>query len=253
MDLKKEILLCFSEEDNQPIEGGLKGWISNFHKFLSTLLSQISRESPEVRMVSESDFDKIKLDNATVVILVCTPALMKNTDFIATLNNYGKSLLNDDSLTLDGVPRVFKVHKLPFEDEIYLPQFQNLISYDFYMVDPLTGESQEFKRFFGTDAERSYWMKLVDMAYDINHILSFHRAHKARNETSEVPREKTVYLASTGVDMVIQRDIIKRELIRHGYKVLPQHTLPKEVNALEYMVREDLHKCRLTIHMVAED
>ncbi len=46
MDFNKEILLCFSEEDNQPIEGGLKGWVSNFHKFLSTLLSQISREIP---------------------------------------------------------------------------------------------------------------------------------------------------------------------------------------------------------------
>jgi hypothetical protein len=53
--------------------------------------------------------------------------------------------------------------------------------------------------------------------------------------------------------MVIQRDIIKRELIRHGYRVLPQHTLSKEVGQLESQVREDLHKCRLSIHLIGED
>lgn len=251
--MKKEILLCFSEEDNHPIEGGLKGWVSNFHKFLSTLLSQISRDSPEVKLISEADYDQLVFENASLVVLVSTPSLVRHSSFIDKLNRYGKRLQEEDKLLVDGIPRVFKVHKMPFEEDAFLPQFQNIISYDFYMVDPLSGETQEFKRFFGTDAERSYWMKLVDMAYDIHHILQVSEVRQKETELNEVPREKTVYLASTGIDMVIQRDIIKRELIRHGYKVLPQHTLPKEVNALEQMVKEDLHKCRLSIHLVGED
>lgn len=254
MELKNGILLCFSEEDNQPIEGGLKGWVSNFHKFLSTLLSQISRDNPEIHMASESSFDQTDPADYAVTVLVCTPAFAKSKSFIKKLNDYGKELKASDQLMVDGIPRIFKVHKAPFEEDVYFPQFQDLISYDFYMVDPLSGEAQEFRRFFGSEAERSYWMKLVDMAYDIHQLLSTSSAvARKKTETDDVPREKTVYLASTGVDMVIQRDIIKRELIRHGYKVLPQHTLPKEVNALENMITEDLQKCRLSIHMVGED
>lgn len=252
MELKQEILLCFSGEDNQPIEGGIKGWVSNFHKFLSTLLSQITREAPEIRLISEEALDKVKLEEATVVILVSTPALMAQSAFVKKLDTYGKNLVESNSLTVDGIPVVFKVHKKPFEDDSNLPHLHNLISYDFYLIDPLSGEAQEFKRFFGNEAERSYWMKLVDMAYDINQILSSSESKRRKLEDA-VPREKTVYLASTGVDMVIQRDIIKRELIRHGYRVLPQHSLPKEVHTLESMVSEDLHKCRLSIHLVGED
>jgi len=253
MELNRQILLCYSEQDNQPIEGGLKGWVSNFHKFLTTLLSQISRDTPEIHMVSESNFSEVDLSKSSVVLLVCTPAFMQSDEVVNSLNDFGKNLKDTDNLIVDGVSRVFKVHKAPFIDDKYLLEFENLITFDFYMVDPLTGEAHEFKRFFGGDAERSYWMKLVDMAYDINHILESGDGYKKSKSSEEVPLEKTVYLASTGVDMVIQRDIIKRELIRHGYKVLPQHTLAKEINQLEHQVKEDLYKCRLSIHLVGED
>jgi len=253
MDFNKEILLCFSEEDNQPIEGGLKGWVSNFHKFLSTLLSQISRESPEVTLVSESNYQQVEIEKAAVIIAVCSPAFIKNEDLIQRLDKHAEEVKNSDHLIIEGVSRLFKVHKAPFNEDKVLPHLDSLISYDFYMVDPLSGEAQEFKRFFGSDAERSYWMKLVDMAYDINHVLESNLSGKSGTAAEVVPMEKTVYLASTGVDMVIQRDIIKRELIRHGYKVLPQHTLSKEVGQLEQMVKEDLHKCRLSIHLIGED
>ncbi|REE02121.1 DUF4062 domain-containing protein [Marinoscillum furvescens] len=253
MEFKKEILLCFSEEDNQPIEGGLKGWVSNFHKFLSTLLFQISKDSPEVILVSESNYEQFSLEDAAAVILVCTPQLMKNQALIDKIDQQTKELKRNNQLVVKGVPRVFKVHKAPFIEDAYLPSLEDVISYDFYMIDPLSGEAQEFKRFFGSDAERSYWMKLVDMAYDINEILSETVSTTHEEKEDAIPREKTVYLASTGVDMVIQRDIIKRELIRHGYKVLPQHTLAKDVTQLEQMIKDDLHKCRLSIHLIGED
>ncbi len=74
-----------------------------------------------------------------------------------------------------------------------------------------------------------------------------------KEEGKKRKKDKTIYLASTGVDMVIQRDVIKRELIRHGYTVYPQHSLPKEVKSLEAMVKKDLSNCQLSIHMVGED
>jgi len=63
-------------------------------------------------------------------------------------------------------------------------------------------------------------MKLVDMAYDINYLMiSLDHKVTEQEEQDKRNKDKTVYLTSTGVDMVIQRDIIKRELIRHASKV----------------------------------
>lgn len=253
MKFNKEIHLYFSEQDNLPIEGAMKGWVSNFHKFLGTLLSQISRDDIEVKLISESNIQATSIEDTAVVIAICTESLVSNSQLTNTLNDYAKTLKEENELLSEGIARVFKVHKVPFNEDEALPELEDVISYDFFMIDPLSGDAQEFRRFFGSDAERSYWMKLVDMAYDIHQILQDSSKKTKKLEEDNVPREKTVYLASTGVDMVIQRDIIKRELIRHGYKVLPQHTLPKEIGQLEHQVAEDLHKCRLSIHLIGED
>ncbi|MEO9484482.1 MAG: DUF4062 domain-containing protein [Ekhidna sp.] len=253
MSSNRTIALIYSEQDDAMIEGGIKGWVSNFHKFLSTLMYQITRENPEIKLVTESSFSTTDLDDYNVIIAVLTPNLAKEKVIMSALNSHGKKLKNKGGLIADGVARFFKVLKRPFDPDEYLSELEDLLTYDFYLVDPLTGDPQEFTRFFGSDAERSYWMKLVDMAYDINHVLHAKELVEGSGTYETIPRDKTVYLASTGVDMVIQRDIIKRELIRHGYKVLPDHSLPKEAKALDRMVRDDLDRCRLSIHLVGED
>lgn len=235
------------------IEGGIKGWVTNFHRFLSTLMYQITRENPEIRLISEHNASIEDLSDHYVIISVVTSNLVSDHFIVSGLNAHVKNLKDTNRLVVNGVPRLFKVLKRPFDPDEALPEMEDLLSYDFYLVDPLTGDPQEFTRFFGSDAERSYWMKLVDMAYDINHVLQAKESAGDGASYETIPREKTVYLASTGVDMVIQRDIIKRELIRHGYKVLPDHRLPKEIRSLDRMVRDDLDRCRLSIHLVGED
>lgn len=253
MSTNRTIALIYSETDDAMIEGGVKGWVSNFHKFLSTLMYQITRENPEIKLITESNFSISELDDYNVILAVLTPNLVKEKVIVSALNSHCKQLKSKSGLVADGVARIFKVLKRPFDPDQYLEELEDLLTYDFYLVDPLTGDPQEFTRFFGNDAERSYWMKLVDMAYDINHVLHAKEIEAGSGTYETIPREKTVYLASTGVDMVIQRDIIKRELIRHGYKVLPDHSLPKEAKALDRMVRDDLDRCRLSIHLVGED
>ena len=253
MSTNRTIALIYAEEDDAEIEGGVKGWVTNFHKFLSTLMYQITRVNPEIKLINEQNFSIADLDDYSVVIEVLTPNLAKHKTIIGGLNSHTKKLKGNNRLVADGVARLFKVLKRPFDPDEHLPEMEDLLTYDFYLVDPLTGDPQEFTRFFGSDAERSYWMKLVDMAYDMNHVLHAKEIEEGSGSYETIPREKTVYLASTGVDMVIQRDIIKRELIRHGYKVLPDHSLPKEAKARDRMVRDDLDRCRLSIHLVGED
>jgi hypothetical protein len=48
----------------------------------------------------------------------------------------------------------------------------------------------------------------------------------------------------------VQRNIIKRELQRHGFIVLPNHTLPTRVEELEKEVRKDLAECSMSVHLI---
>lgn len=253
MSSNRKIALIYSDKDDESVESGLKGWVSNFYKFLTTLMFQITREKTEIKLISNSEFSKTNLDEYVAVMALLTSNLASDAKIMSDINSLGKKWKSENRLMADGVARIFKVLKRPFDADAHLEELEDLLTYDFYLVDPLTGDPQEFTRFFGSDAERSYWMKLVDMAYDINHVLNARESTDPDGGYINIPREKTVYLASTGVDMVIQRDIIKRELIRHGYKVLPDHSLPKESKALDRMVRDDLDRCRLSIHLVGED
>jgi len=57
-------------------------------------------------------------------------------------------------------------------------------------------------------------------------------------------------LAETGHDLSIQRNIIKRELQRHGYMILPNQILSTRVDELERSIRKDLEECSLSIHLI---
>ena len=171
MSTGKEIVLCFSEEDNQPIEGGLKGWVSNFHKFLTTLFSQISKGQSSIRLVSDSELDSLDFSQAGAIVVVCTEHILSNNTFVTNLNNFVEQQKKNDTLRINGISKVFKIFKRPADVDGALYSIADLISYDFYLIDALTGEAQEFKRFFGNEAERSYWMRLVDLAYDINQLI----------------------------------------------------------------------------------
>jgi len=146
--------------------------------------------------------------------------------------------------------RVFKVFKSPLSIQEQPPRLRELLGYDMYQLDPDSGEIREYTDYFSTDAERQYWMKMVDLAYDIYDSLIFLKDDSAKAEVRNFFKRKTIYLAETGHDLSVQRNIIKRELQRHGYEVLPNQTLPGNARELEQVVRKDIAESNLSIHLI---
>jgi hypothetical protein len=93
-------------------------------------------------------------------------------------------------------------------------------------------------------------MKMVDLAYDIHEALLILKEGELKAEVKNIFKRKTIFLAETGHDISVQRNIIKRELQRHGYIVLPKNTLPTNLDEVERVVRRDLEECSLSIHLV---
>jgi len=63
----------------------------------------------------------------------------------------------------------------------------------------------------------------------------------------------TLYLAETSYELREEREAIKRDLLRNGYEVLPDRALPLVAPELDAVVREQLARSKVSIHLVGRN
>jgi hypothetical protein len=247
MNFELDVLILFADRDNETANKSQAGWVSHFKKFLELMLMQVLGEKP--RVLLKSEFDNMaspKLDNAAVVVNILSQDFIKSGQCLDNLEAFYKAIESSGK----NRNRVFKVFKTPLSVAEQPPRLRELIGYEMYQLDSDSGEVREYTDYFSTEAERQYWMKMVDLAYDIFDTLVQLREGSVKSEIKNIYKRKTIYLAETGHDLSVQRNIIKRELQRHGYIVLPNQTLPHFANDLEKMVRRDVEEASLSIHLI---
>jgi hypothetical protein len=247
MNFEIDVLLVFADRDNESAIKGQAGWVTQFKKFLELMLTQVLGEKPKVLLKSEFDtMTSPNLDNAAIALAILSPDYIKSGQCLDNLEAFYKAVEKSDK----NLNRVFKVFKTPLTNVEQPPRLRELIGYEMYQLDSDSGEVREYTDYFSTEAERQYWMKMVDLAYDIYEALIQLKSGKQKGEVKSILKRKTIYLAETGHDLSVQRNIIKRELLRHGYIVLPNHTLPGNLTTLEKEVREGLEESSLSIHLI---
>jgi hypothetical protein len=245
MGLEIDVLINFADKDNETAKKNEIGWVTNFKKFLELMLYQVLGTKPNVVLKSEFDSATAStLDSAAVLVTILSKDFVQSGRCLDTVEAFFKTTASSK------FNRVFKILKAPLTLQEQPPRLRDLIGYDMYQLDSETGLMKEYSDFFSQEAERQYWMKMVDLAYDIHETLLLLKQGDLKVETKNLFRRKTIYLAETGHDLSVQRNIIKRELQRHGYIVLPNHTLPSIATELERSVKKDLEECSLSIHLI---
>jgi hypothetical protein len=240
-----DVLIVFADKDNETGKTAI-GWVSQFKKFLELMLNQVLGEKPNILLKSEYDnMTAPTLSNVSTLVTILSKDFIQSGGCLDHLEAFYKATSSDKSRN-----RVFKVFRTPLTPQEQPPRLRDLIGYDMYQLDPDSGEIREYTDYFSTEAERQYWMKMVDLAYDIYDTLLFLRNEQVKTEVKNIYKRKTIYLAETGHDLSVQRNIIKRELQRHGYIVLPNQTLPGTIGELERFVAHDLEDCNLSIHLI---
>ncbi|GHN02792.1 hypothetical protein WSM22_42810 [Cytophagales bacterium WSM2-2] len=241
-----DVLITFAEVDNETSKKSEQGWVTQFKKFLELMLFQVLGTKPTV--VIKSEFDTATapaMDNASILVTVLTKDFVQSGRCLDLVETFVKNTSPSQ------VNRVFKVLKAPMTTQEQPPRLRDSIGYDMYQLDVETGAMKEYSDFFSQEAEKQYWMKLVDLAYDIHESLIVLKAGETKSgEIKNIYKRKTIYLAETGHDLSVQRNIIKRELQRHGFIVLPNHTLSNRLDELEKEVRKDLEECSLSVHLI---
>jgi len=246
MAFEIDVMLSFAEKDNEAKEKNQSGWVDYFKRFLELMLYQVLGEKPRILMKSEFDsLTASNSDNVAVMVVILSNEYIKSGRCLDTLESFYK---NTESKP--GKNRIFKVIKNQIRIEEQPPRIRELLPYEMFQQDIETGAAKEYTDFFSQDAEKHYWMKMVDLAYDIHESLIELKQETEKVEIKNVFKRKIIYLAETGHDLTVQRNIIKRELLRHGYIVLPGQTLPQHLNKLEESVKQDLENASMSIHLI---
>jgi len=245
MAFEIDVLVTYAEKDNESAKKSDIGWVTNFKKFLELMLFQVLGQRPNILLKGE--FDSVTastMDNAAVLVTILSKDFIQSGRCLDSVEAFYKATSSSKS------NRVFKVLKAPLSNQEQPPRLRDLLGYDMYQLDTETGQMKEYLDFFSQEAEKQYWMKMVDLAYDIHEALILLKEGEQKTEVKNIFKRKTIYLAETGHDLSVQRNIIKRELQRHGYVVLPNQTLPQHLNDLERAVKKDLADSTLSIHLV---
>lgn len=241
MPTKVDVLVAFAEKDNSYIQNSpMSRWVTDFGHYLKMMLTQVMGREPNIVLQSEKQSLQAELKNSDTLLTVLSHDFIASDACLELVENYRQTV------GARGTTRIFKVLKTPLLREEQPAIMRKINGYNFYHTDPETGEKFTLSEYFG-EGERDFWMKLVDLCYDLNATLGQVQKKNARKKRET---KKGIYLAEVGPDLTVQRNILKRELRRHGYDVHPQNPLPSNSQELKEVVENEIAQCKMSIHLI---
>lgn len=229
--------------DNVPEQTRL--WVPEFKHFLAISLSRILKTSPKV--IDSSDFNSGELkgkDKREIFEQTKTFVIVLSKEFLAD-----KAAMEEFKLIhMLEKSHLFKVVLNNISPSEQLPALRDLNAYNFFSRNEKDGTVEEYNQVVGSANENQFWFQLVGLGYDIAK-----RINPNLHQGVAGIEQKTVYLAETGVDQMLNRDIIKRELQLHGYYIVPDHPLSDELHALEKEIQNFLDRSAMSIHVIGEE
>ena len=258
MKFDHDVFISYAHLDDETVDRDSDGWVSALHRALQVRVSQLVGEKTSVwrdpklqgnDVFGDSLVDELR--HTALLAAVLTPRYAASEWCMREVHEF-RSATGDRGVQIGNKTRLFKIVKTPLPPTDQPEELQDTLGYEFFVVDPATGRARELDPRFGADVERLYWAKLDDLAFDMSELL---RALRGATSVEGAARAvsgsgESVYLAETTADLRPARDQIRRDLRRRGYSVLPDRPLPVSAEELESLVREQLERCRLSIHPI---
>jgi hypothetical protein len=259
MNFEGDAFISYAHLDNVGLIEGGKGWVTNLHRALEVRVAQLLGKTPQIwrdpKLSGNDVFEAAlvqRLNAVAALISVVSPRYIKSEWTRRELTEFSKAAEQQGGVHVQDKARIFKVLKTPVPIEAHPVELQSLLGYEFFKVDPDTGRVHELDEVFGADAQREFWIRLDDLAHDICGMLEMLEGSGAQTNTGSSTAPVSIFLAEATSDLREQREAIKRDLQQHGYTVLPSRSLPLVADELKVAVRDDLARCRMSIHLVGK-
>jgi hypothetical protein len=253
MSFDQYLYLIKSESDGQ--DQLTKDWTASFRRFLELLLTRLSGDPIKINEITCDQLNTEAIYSPyTLLIPVVSPELLNSANFKEEIKIFHEKAINKGSNNIPWNSRIFKVLREPQKGHFLLDYLSNSLNYDFFHYDSSTEELVIYDDFTGPSSEKTFWMRLYDMAYDIFKVLD--NLKNAESEIAHITQDLnqiTVYLSEVGADLLAERDSIKRELQRNGYRVLPEKNMPNDLDSIMKMVKKNLAESNMSLHLVGSD
>lgn len=259
MNFEGDAFISYAHLDNvELIEGG-KGWVTNLHRALEVRVAQLLGKPSHIWRDPKLDGNDIledalvkRLREVAALISVVSPRYVKSEWTRRELSEFWQAAEAQGGVRFHNKARIFKVLKTPVPMEATPPELQSLLGYEFFRVDPDTGRIHELDEIFGSEAQREFWIRLDDLAHDLCCMLEVLEGSDTAIKAADSIAGMTIFLAETTSDLREQREAIKRDLQQHGYIVLPAYSLPMVESELKSVLRGDLARSQMSIHLVGK-
>ncbi len=82
MGYEYDVIISYVKSDDEPIKAG-DGWVTNFHRFLSTLLDQISRETTKFLLINdESSVSTDEYLKTPILVSIISPQFVRSDQLV---------------------------------------------------------------------------------------------------------------------------------------------------------------------------
>jgi hypothetical protein len=246
-----EIFISYAHLDNQPYYNQLK-WVEVFHEKLRIGLSRFLGREPaiwrDLKLGGNDRFSDViqeRVESAGILIPILSPRYLESEWCRREVEAFCRRC---------PLERVFKVLLLPIPFAEQPAPLAETLGYEFYDVDPASGKVDDI---IDLHSDPRFYRKLRDLCWDLKRLLEREpeapRADLAAGAAAKGPSGgQTIYLAGTTLDLREGREAIRRELQQYGHTVLPAGDPPPIAADLEAIVREDLERSRLSVHLIGE-
>ncbi|MGH3992306.1 MAG: toll/interleukin-1 receptor domain-containing protein, partial [Pseudonocardiaceae bacterium] len=242
-----QIFISYAHIDNEPLTADNEGWVTTLHRMLEVRLAQLLGERPTIwrdpQMAGNAPITDTlveRLSGSTYLVSIISPRYVKSAWCCRELETFFARFHEPR--------RIFKVLKTDIPRDQHPAPVRDSLSYVFFRVDPDTGRLREFRPRSPSTSEE-FVAQLDDLAFDLHRQIS-EQARPAASAATKDEGHLTAYLAHTTHALQKQRDEIRRELLEHGYRVLPDRDLPLTREDLVLKVNEALDHSDLAIHLI---
>jgi hypothetical protein len=256
-----DVFVSYAHADNLPVGDDTEGWIAKFHRsFLAYLRRLIRDESLSVfrdpKLNGNDMFENVleqSFRGSAVLITVLTPNYIESEWCIRELRGFAEAASSPATASKS---RLFKVQPWGLERERHPRELAGMLGYQFYSLDPTTGDEESFRRTSEQDPDQRYWSVLNHLARDVGELL---KALKAARDSGEPDAAASVgppadapavYLADVTDDLLDAREQIRRSLAQAGLRVLPESALPAAPTEFAEAVQREVARVSLSVHML---
>jgi hypothetical protein len=239
MDSGVNIYVVYDEVDNSVTSSRSKTrWIDDLCKHIEHTAYELNGLSPKIKSIDEFIPESIS-DGVYIILVVLSHQSQKSKKVSHHIESFLNASPKDN---FKGRSKILKILKSPIKYYDQPASIRDLDPYEFFSPDNYD-QKIVFSGAGGDQTTNEYWIQVSALTHS---ILDF-----ADNEPEKKDENTpTVYLANCSRDLFLYRHIIKGELLRDGYRVLPTRTYPDDSETAKELITSDINKSMLSIHLI---